>query len=45
MVNYKKPDTRTPPKSKTEMREMLAEAVCNTQRPPEPKPPRKGRKD
>jgi hypothetical protein len=45
MVNYKKPDTRTPPKSKTEMREMLAEAVRNTQPQPEPKRRRKGRKD
>jgi hypothetical protein len=41
----KKSDTRNPVKTKKDLQEMLAEAVRNTQPQPEPKRPRKGRKD
>ena len=36
-----KSDARNPAQTKTELREMLAEAVRNTQPQLEPKPPRK----
>jgi hypothetical protein len=36
--------TREPPKTKAELREMLAEAVRNTAQP-EPKPPTKAKRD
>ena len=39
-----KPTTRQPPKTKAELREMLAEAVRNTAKP-EPKPPPKSKRD
>lgn len=42
MTQWQKP-TREPPKTKSELREMLAEAVRNTQ--PEPKKPAKSKKD
>jgi hypothetical protein len=37
--------TREPPKTKAELREMLAEAVRNTALPPEPKRPAKAKTD
>jgi hypothetical protein len=39
----KSTNRKSPPKTKKELRQMLAEAVRNTQ--PEPKRPRKARKD
>ncbi len=43
MTQWQKTYTREPPKTKAELREMLTEAVRNTQ--PEPKPPTKTNKD
>jgi hypothetical protein len=43
MAQWQRTFTREPPKTKAELREMLTEAVRNTQ--PEPKPPPKTRKD
>jgi hypothetical protein len=44
MTNWQKTSfTREPPKTKAELREMLAEAVRNTQ--PEPKRPPKAERD
>jgi hypothetical protein len=43
MTQWQRTFTREPPKTKAELREMLTEAVRNTQ--PEPKPPPKTRKD
>jgi hypothetical protein len=42
MTQWQKP-TREPPKTKAELREMLTEAVRNTQ--PEPKRPTKSKKE
>ena len=43
MAQWQKTFTREPPKTKAELREMLAEAVRNTQ--PEPKRPSKAKAD
>jgi hypothetical protein len=43
MATWQKTITRPPPKSKAELREMLTQAVENTQ--PEPKLPSKASKD
>jgi hypothetical protein len=43
MTQWQKSFTREPPKTKTELREMLTEAVRNTQ--PEPKRPPKVKRD
>jgi hypothetical protein len=43
MATWQKTFTREPPKTKAELREMLTQAVRNTQ--PEPKRPPKGSKD
>ena len=43
MAQWQKPSTREPPKTKAELREMLTEAVRNTQ--PEPERPPKASKD
>ena len=43
MTQWQKPFTREPPKTKAQLREMLTEAVRNTQ--PEPKRPPKANKD
>jgi len=43
MTQWQKPLTREPPKTKAQLREMLTEAVRNTQ--PEPKRPPKADKD
>lgn len=43
MAQWQKPYTREPPKTKAELREMLTEAVRNTQ--PEPERPSKASKD
>jgi len=42
MTQWQKSFTREPPKTKAELREMLTEAVRNTQ--PEPKAPAEGQK-
>jgi hypothetical protein len=42
MTQWQRTFTREPPKTKAELREMLTEAVRNTQ--PEPKPAAEGRK-
>jgi len=39
MAQWQKPSTREPPKTKAELREMLTEAVRNTQTEPE-RPPK-----
>jgi hypothetical protein len=41
MAQWQKPSTRAPPKTKAELREMLTEAVRNTQPEPE-RPPKAG---
>jgi hypothetical protein len=43
MAQWQKPSTRAPPKTKAELREMLTEAVRNTQ--PEPERPPKAIKN
>jgi hypothetical protein len=43
MTQWQKPFMREPAKTKAELREMLAEAVRNTQ--PEPKRPSKSKQD
>jgi len=43
MAQWQKSPTRQPPKTKTELREMLTQAVRNTQ--PEPKHPPKSKRD
>jgi hypothetical protein len=43
MTQWQKTYTREPPKTKAELREMLTEAVRNTQ--PAPKPPAKTNED
>jgi hypothetical protein len=43
MNQWQKPFTREPPKSKAELREMLTEAVRNTQ--PEPESPPSAKQD
>jgi hypothetical protein len=44
MAQWQKPSTREPPKTKAELREMLAEAVRNTQPDATPQPkPKRGR--
>jgi hypothetical protein len=43
MTQWQRTFTREPPKTKAELREMLTEAVRNTQ--PEPKPPPKAERD
>jgi len=43
MTQWQKTFTREPPKTKAELREILAEAVRNTQ--PEPKRPSKAKRD
>jgi hypothetical protein len=43
MAQWQKPSTREPPKTKAELREMLTEAVRNTQ--PEPERPPKASED
>jgi hypothetical protein len=45
MTTWTKIFTREPPKTKTELREMLTEAVRNTQPEPKPKHPPKGKSD
>jgi hypothetical protein len=40
MAQWQKPSVRQPPKTKAELREMLTEAVRNTQPEPE-RPPKK----
>jgi hypothetical protein len=42
MTQWQKP-AREPPKTKSELREMLAEAVRNTVTKPEPEKPAKGK--
>jgi hypothetical protein len=43
MAQWRKSSARQPPKTKTELREMLTEAVRNTQ--PEPQRPPKSKRD
>jgi hypothetical protein len=40
MANWQKSSTRQPPKTKAELRQMLTEAVRNTQPSPDPRPKR-----
>ena len=44
MAQFQKFNTREPPKTKAELREMLAEAVRNTQLPDQKRPPKAKRK-
>jgi len=44
MTQFQKFNTREPPKTKAELREMLAEAVRNTKLPDQKRPPKAKRK-